>query len=176
LRRLYLLRHAKAVSAASSSDDEARALAPRGRADAIRLGAWLSERDMRPDLTLCSPAKRTVETWQGVSRAFAAPPETQIVGALYLAPASVVLAQLRKARPDVKSLMAVGHNPGLEMLALHLARKARDVRGTERARAMAEGRPTCALAVFDFDIEDWKQLDTAGGELVAFVRPKDLGD
>ena len=41
---------------------------------------------------------------------------------------------------------------------------------------MAEGFPTCALAILAFDIESWKQLDAAHGELIAYLRPKDLKD
>lgn len=176
MKRLYLLRHAKAVAADTSIDDDARELAPRGHSDAGRLGKWLLKKQMRPDLVLYSPARRTVETWQDVSQAFPAKPETLSVGALYLASAPVILAQLRKAHADAQSVMAVGHNPGLEMLALYLVRKPAGDRARDQARAMAEGFPTCALAVFDFDVENWKHLDAAGGDLKTFVRPKDIRD
>jgi phosphohistidine phosphatase len=34
--------------------------------------------------------------------------------------------------------------------------------------------PTCALAVLDFEIEAWKAVAPGTGDLVDFVRPRDL--
>jgi phosphohistidine phosphatase len=174
LKRLFILRHAKAVPAGPSDDDFARELAPRGHEDAIRLGAYLHEAGLRPDRVLSSPARRTVETWQDVSRAFEKPPKTDFADALYLASAAIILAELRKAPAAAESLMVIGHNPGLENLALHLVRRPKADKAKERVRMMAEGFSTCALAVFEFAIETWKALDAAQGEFVIYLRPKDL--
>lgn len=174
MKRLLILRHAKAVPAEDAADDAARALSPRGHGDAARLGAWLLAHDMVPARALCSPARRTRETFEDVSKAFGQMPKAAFPEALYLASAPSLLAQLRKAADDAPSLMLVGHNPGLENLALHLVRKPTSEADTKHLRAMAEGLPTCALAVFDFDIAHFKQLAAGDGELVAYVRPKDL--
>lgn len=176
LKRLYVLRHAKAVPGEASADDAGRELAGRGHADAMRLGVWLRGQDMLPGMVLCSPARRTVETWHDVSQAFKKPPMPDFLATLYLACASVILAELRKARADVQSLMVIGHNPGLENLCLHLVAKPKGEKAKDRVRAMAEGLPTCALAVFDFDISSWKELGAGEGELAAYIRPKDLKD
>jgi phosphohistidine phosphatase len=172
LKHLYVLRHAKAVSAGDADDDFARELSPSGHADATRLGEWLAQRDHRPDMVLCSPARRTVETWQDVSQAWQGSAQTEFPKALYLASAAAILAALRKAVPD--SLMVIGHNPGLENLALHLVRRPQTEKDRERTRKLAEGMPTCALAIFDFAIASWKEVARRDGELTAFVRPKDL--
>jgi len=174
VKRLYILRHAKAVPAEDADDDSARELAARGHADATHLGEWLVEHGHHPDHALCSTARRTVETWQDVSQAFKPAPKVEFLGTLYLASASVILAEIRKAKSD--SLMVIGHNPGLESLALHLVRRPKSEKDKERARKLAEGMPTCALAIFDFDVETWKELTPAEGELVKFLRPKDLKD
>jgi phosphohistidine phosphatase len=174
LKRLYLLRHAKAVAAEPSADDFARELAARGHADATRLGVWLAERKLRPALVLCSPARRTAETWQDISQAFEKPPEPQFPHALYLASPHLILAELRKVAAKSESLMVVGHNPGLESLALHLAKRPRGDKAKDRVRAMAEGFPTCALGIFEFDIDKWKDLAAGEGELLHYVRPKDM--
>jgi phosphohistidine phosphatase len=176
LKRLYILRHAKAVPAEPSAGDFARELSGRGHADAMRLGVWLGQNGMQPDLVMCSPARRAVETWQDVSLAFAKPPDAQFSPTLYLAAPGVILAELRKATARTGSLMAVGHNPGLESLALHLVKRPRDDKAKTRLRAMTAGFPPCALGIFDFEIERWKDLGAAEGELTHFVRPKDLKD
>ena len=176
MKRLFILRHAKAVAAGPSDDDFARELAPRGHEDAAHLGVHLRAHDLRPDLALVSPARRTTETWQDVSQAFEKPPKAEFPAALYLASAATLRGELRKASPRAESVMAIGHNPGLENLALHLVRRPKGEAAKARVRAMAEGFPTCALAILAFDIESWKELDAAHGELIAYLRPKDLKD
>ncbi len=162
------------MPAEASDDDFARELNGRGHVDATRLGEWLAGHDLRPDLALCSPARRTVETWLDVSRSFRQPPKVEFLDTLYLASASVILAELRKAPAKTGALMVIGHNPGLESLALHLVCRPKSDKEKERVRKLAEGMPTCALAVFDFDIGAWKDLAAAKGGLVKFLRPKDL--
>ena len=39
---------------------------------------------------------------------------------------------------------------------------------------LEEKFPTAALAVLDFDIERWRDIQPGEGELVDFVRPRDL--
>ena len=84
------------------------------------------------------------------------------------------VAAVRGAPATATHLMLVGHNPGLEHVATLLARE--PVRRKERARheALEEKFPTCALAILDFDIGRWRDVEKGAGKLVDFVRPKDL--
>ena len=63
---------------------------------------------------------------------------------------------------------AFGHNPGLEQLALLLARRGSTVQELE-ARF-----PTGALATLTFRGPGWAALDHGTAELVEFIRPRDL--
>jgi phosphohistidine phosphatase len=94
--------------------------------------------------------------------------------ALYLAPVAKIIAAVHGAAPQLKSLMIVGHNPGLEDCATRLARE--PVRRKERARheALEEKFPTSALAILDFDVKRWRDVVEGTGKLVDFVRPRDL--
>lgn len=176
MKTLYILRHAKAVPGEPSLEDFDRELAARGHADAAGLGVWLEENKLRPAHVLCSPARRTVETLQDVSQGFKTQPEAQFPHTLYLASQNLILAEVRKVTAKSDSLMVVGHNPGLESLALHLVKRPKGDKAKDRVRAMAEGFPTCALAIFEFDIERWKDLAAGEGVLTHFIRPKDLKD
>ena len=62
LKKLTLLRHAKAVPALPGIDDHARPLNGRGRRAAAQVG--IETAGARPDLVLCSSATRTRETWE----------------------------------------------------------------------------------------------------------------
>ena len=172
MKRLFLLRHAKAVPAESGTEDFERTLMLSGMQDAGAMARYLSKNDHEIDLILCSSAARTVQTAELILHELDC--EIEYRDALYLAEAAKIVAAVRGAPASVSSLMVVGHNPGLEAAATLLARE--PVRRKERARheALEEKFPTCALAILDFDIGRWRDLAQGAGKLVDFVRPKDL--
>ena len=69
-RRLLLLRHAKSSWEHVGLGDHDRPLAARGRRAVGKLRRHLVALGTPPDLVLCSTARRTVETWQGIASAF----------------------------------------------------------------------------------------------------------
>jgi phosphohistidine phosphatase len=116
------------------------------------------------ELVLCSSARRTRETLAaiGVNSEVVIDPE------LYGATPSVVLERLRRVPAETASVMVIGHNPGLQLLALRLAREA------DRLLARAREKfPTGALATLAVDGE-WRELDWGAARLTAFLRPRDL--
>jgi phosphohistidine phosphatase len=172
MKRLYLLRHAKAVPPEPAQEDYDRALAVRGMHDAGAMARYMRKNAFTPELVLSSSAARTRQTTELVLREFEARGDYR--AALYLAEAGKILAQVQAAPAGVTGVMVVGHNPGLEDLANLLARE--PVRRKERVRrdVLEEKFPTAALAVLDFDIDKWRDIRPGEGALVDFVRPKDL--
>ncbi|MBV9329938.1 MAG: histidine phosphatase family protein, partial [Alphaproteobacteria bacterium] len=122
MKRLLLLRHAKAVPSGPHIDDRARELSARGRRDAPGMGNYMSQRGLEVELVLSSPAKRTLETAKLVFGQFEKKPPTELVEALYLAQAEGILAVLRGSARSQQSICIVGHNPGLEVFAGVVAR------------------------------------------------------
>lgn len=174
MKRLYLLRHAKAVRDLSIREDALRPLAPRGREDATRLAGYFAEARLRPDRVLCSAAIRTRETWTIVVSAWEEAPETSMLPGLYLASAEAIFGFIRRAG-DAPALMIVGHNPGLEDCARALAGPPRDDKMRKRLVGLNEKFPTCALAALDFPIDDWCEIAEGEGSLALLLRPADLG-
>jgi phosphohistidine phosphatase len=172
MKRLFLLRHAKAVPSESGVEDFDRTLMLGGMQDAGAMARYLRKGDHRLGLILCSSAARTAQTGELMVQQLEC--EIEYRDSLYLAEPSKLLAAVRGAPAQVSSLMLVGHNPGLEALAALLARE--PVRRKERARheALEEKFPTCALAILDFDVGRWRDVASGTGKLVEFVRPKDL--
>ena len=168
MRRVYLLRHAKSSWKDRSLADRDRPLAGRGKRAAKAVAGHIEAERIRPDLVLCSPARRSRETLERVEPAFGDPVETRFEEALYGASEGELLTCLRALPPELDSVMIVGHNPGLEDVALALASE-----GAERAR-MGEKYSTAALATIDLPVNDWSAIERASGELVAYVRPRDL--
>jgi phosphohistidine phosphatase len=126
-----------------------------------------------PDLVICSNALRTTETWQLLSPELAKTPMVQLTKALYLASPKNIAAQIQVSPDDVKTLMLVGHNPGIEECAIRLARKPVSKAESHKLAQMREKFPTCALAVLDFDVESWSDTGS-GGVLLEFLKPRDL--
>lgn len=172
MKRLLLLRHAKAEGAASG--DHKRALIDRGRKDATRVGRFLREEIYVPDLILSSDSKRTRETLDLLLPELGTKVSVQYQHELYLAEPEVILSAIRRAPDKSGMLMVVGHNPGLEQCALALASVPLEKKLRKCYDTMDEKFPTCAVAVIDFEIDNWRDVSLGRGDLDAFVRPKDL--
>jgi len=137
------------------------------------MGHAMDTRGYIPDLVICSNALRTTETWQLLSPELAKTPMVQLTKALYLASPKNIAAQIQVSPDDVKTLMLVGHNPGIEECAIRLARKPVSKAESHKLAQMREKFPTCALAVLDFDVESWSDTGS-GGVLLEFLKPRDL--
>ena len=172
MRTLYLLRHAKSDRGNPELSDIDRPLAPRGRRDAPAMAAYMRERDYRPDLILCSPATRTRETLSLLQPVLGPVIRTDFDLKLYLGSPDVLLRRLRDVEETIRSVLLIGHNPGLERLASALA-----PRGDRRALAnMREKYPTCGLAVIHLHIDRWEQTDLGAGTLTDFMVPAGLDE
>ena len=144
LSRLYLLRHAKAVSAAPGMADFDRPLDRRGLADARAVGEAMASGGHRPALVLCSAARRAQETWAGVEAVLGpAAGEVRFLRALYGTDARGYIDAVRSVGDETDTVLLVGHNPTIEETACLLAQD-----GAER---FGTGFPTSGLAVFRFD-------------------------
>ncbi|HKR02167.1 MAG TPA: histidine phosphatase family protein, partial [Pyrinomonadaceae bacterium] len=62
MKKLLLLRHAKSSWDDASLPDFERPLNERGRRAAPLMGEFMRRQKIRPDLVICSPARRTRET------------------------------------------------------------------------------------------------------------------
>jgi phosphohistidine phosphatase SixA len=114
MHELILLRHAEASPAAAGGDDHSRPLSERGEREARAAGRWLAAHGIRPDRVLCSPARRTRETADLVLAALeAAMPE--FAEEIYEASPGELLALLDR-EDGARTVMLVGHNPGIERL------------------------------------------------------------
>ncbi|WP_102959135.1 SixA phosphatase family protein [Mangrovicella endophytica] len=143
--RLLVLRHAHAAWPSPGARDFDRALDDRGRADAVQLSDTLGVHQLTADRVLCSSARRTRETLDGIRAALPADMPIEFCEALYAGGPDVYLAQAR-AQQGAASLMVIGHNPAVEELALTLVGGG-DPSLCARLRG---GFPTCALAVISF--------------------------
>lgn len=165
MRTLYLLRHAKSSWDDPALSDRERPLARRGLRDTKRIAQYIRRLGITPALVLCSPAVRAQETLDLLRPALAGV-EVEIEEQLYGASSATLLACIRSVPDEIDSVLLIGHNPGLQDLALLLASS-----GAELERLEAKF-PTAALATLA--LANWSGSSRGDAELVAYVVPKQL--
>jgi phosphohistidine phosphatase len=164
MKRLLILRHAKSSWADASLDDRQRPLNERGRRDAPRAGEWLRERSLVPDVIVTSDAVRARTTAQAVAKAAGYSREIVVEPSLYNAKPEDVFDVLNKVRDKLRTVLIVGHNPGLEDLVRQL---------TGESHRLA----TAALVALDVPIDRWRELDgTIATSIVENWQPRDQPD
>ena len=166
-RELLLLRHGKSNHALGLPDFE-RPLKGRGERQARQIGAWLRSRDLRPDLTVSSPAVRALRTAQiALKTAGLEPGEIRADSRLYTADPAEVLEVLASVPERFQRVMLVGHNPWLDELFEALCRDpAPEGEGVWVIK-------TNTLVRLEMP-EDWSALPAGCARLLDFVLPKTL--
>ena len=157
MQELILLRHAEALPAPEGTDDHERALSPHGEQEAHAAGRWLAEHGARPDRVLSSPAVRTRRTAELAARAIAPDAAIGVAGEIYEATPGELLALL-DLHADARSVLLVGHNPGIERLVALLVEGRSDE---------FRGMPPGGLAVLHLD----GPLEPGNARLDAFWSP-----
>jgi phosphohistidine phosphatase len=165
---LFLFRHAKAAHPSAGQQDFDRPLTERGRNDAAAIGRILAGQGI--DLALVSAACRTRETWKIASRDVVPPPALSIEEELYLCSSAKLITRLRRLPANIQNIIAVGHNPCTQEVALWLARNS----DNRLAAEIRDNFPTAALAIFDLRGEGWEDLSPDRVTLRRFVTPKTL--
>jgi phosphohistidine phosphatase len=166
-RRIVLFRHAKADWPQVA--DHERPLADRGRMDAAVAGRKLADAGIPFDLALCSTAARTRETWKLAVQELPHRPKTVYEERLYEASPGELIAVLNETPDDVKHVILIGHNPGVQGLADILVGADE---ADARERMSRRGFPAAAFAVLSFD-GSWKSLEPGTGTLLDYWAPSE---
>lgn len=166
-RDLLLVRHAKSAWDDLSVADHDRPLAVRGEKALRGLREHLSRVEHPPDVVLCSSARRTVDTLDGFRAALPKHARIDVTDELYLADADTLLTRLHRLGGKVRCAMLIGHNPGIEDLALLLVGS-----GDAGLRAqLAVKVPTGAVVALSFN-RPWPQLGAGAARLDALFMPR----
>ena len=169
---MLLLRHAKSDWGKEIEDHE-RPLSARGKKAAPQMALYMRAEGYEPAQILSSSARRTKETVELLLPKLRGKPNVRYERALYLADWPRLLSAVRAAKAS-SPLLLVGHNPGIEQLAIALALQPKTPAERVRLQRMAEKFPTAALAVLDFDAPTWRSIKAGQGRLIDYMRPKDL--
>lgn len=161
MKTLILMRHAKSSWDDPRLGDHKRPLNGRGRVSADAMGDWLRARKYQPDQALVSSSARTRETFARLGYIC----DTSFEEALYHASALTMLKLLRAA--EGRSVLMLGHNPGIAEFAGSLVHQAPD-------HERFFDYPTCATLVARFEIDDWHDLTVNTGIVLDFAIPREI--
>ena len=168
-RTLLIMRHAKSDWEHSVANDFGRPLAARGRRDAPRIGRWLRLQGHVPGEIIASPAKRARETADAVRGELSERPlPLRFDERIYAAALTDLRAVLADVQAPTKTVLLIGHNPGLEELLEYLTAGALP-EGVEADKLM----PTAAVAGIILP-DSWATLPRGCGTCAWTIRPKQL--
>jgi len=165
VRRLVLLRHAKAEPP-SELPDEQRPLALRGRDQAAKVGAALVASGLVPDAVLVSGAVRTRQTWDLARKHLGEPPVAYTDELLGAMPRGV-LALVRELDPASRTVLVIGHEPAMAGTAELLAGPGSKDDALAQVRV---GVPTATYSVLEADAP-WSDWDRKLARLTEVTRP-----
>ena len=162
MKNILVMRHAKSSWKDHNIPDHDRPLKNRGEKDAERMGKLLKQKKLIPDLILSSTAQRAKQTAKIVHDVCKCKKEIIYIKELYMAEPSNIMHAIIKNADEEKTVMVVGHNPGMEALVQILT-------------AQVETLPTASIAFLTAKVKKWKDLaDEKEVKLKKLWRPKDL--
>ncbi|MEM7669017.1 MAG: histidine phosphatase family protein [Pseudomonadota bacterium] len=172
MKKVILLRHAKSSWSDPDLADHDRPLNRRGMVSAPVIAQWLAHHEHLPDTVICSSSKRTRQTVKRMREVLPDLPTPRIETDLYHATPEIMLRRMADLPKSCKSVMLVGHQPGLGTLT----RKLSDANPRRRCARAFEHFPTAAAAVLEADIEDWSDLGYHEAAFIDFGVPRELKD
>lgn len=164
MKTLSLLRHAKAERPEQYPTDLARPLTDRGRKDAMRMAAVLSDLDPPVDYILSSPSVRTRQTVTAVQEILEREIAVQVDERIYEASVRDLLDSIAAAPNECDHLLVVGHNPGMEELVAALC--------SGDGGRLGVAMPTAGLAHLTLSLNNWSKVIPRSGTLQWLLRPK----
>lgn len=160
MKKLFLVRHAKSDWSIDDQRDIDRSLNPRGYKDAHAIGEYIKSNYGAPQLMVASPAVRTMTTALIFSDEVGYDKtKIKVVQSLYESTSVDYLNCIKATPNEIDSLMIIGHNPVLSDLCMGFTRTIIDL-------------PTCALVVFEFQIDEWENISKENCKLIEVKSPK----
>jgi phosphohistidine phosphatase len=170
MKLLTVLRHAKSSWDDPGLDDFNRPLNDRGWKAARRMGREFKHRGMRFNVALASTAARVRETIDGIQEKYDFGVPIQFEQRIYAASEGTLLELVRALPETAHAALLVGHNPGLERLAIELSLD--DDKGLRHR--IAGKFPTAGLAMIELPMDRWSEVQPGSGKIVELIFPKDL--
>lgn len=166
MKSILFIRHAKSSWDIQGIEDFYRPLAERGIYDAIKVGNYLKNIQLMPELCICSPSHRTLATYSIVSgQADWHNIKLKLNKKLYECTGSKIKSVLKALNDKYNFVAVIGHEPSLSEFI------------EENCNYKLTKFPTAAIALVVFkNLKKWKKIDSENGDLQFLITPKQLTD
>lgn len=160
MKTLFLLRHSKSSHAITDVEDLLRPLNGRGYNDANTVAAYLAKFKQQPKQIISSPAIRAYTTAVIFAQHLKISIEKiHLQQNLYFTGKSQILKAIKALDNQHDNFMLVGHNPDFEdVLQAFIKNKTALM-------------PTTALAILNFDVKKWIDVNHSNCKLVQLISP-----
>jgi phosphohistidine phosphatase len=164
MKRLTLIRHAKASWGSAALDDIDRPLNTRGEKEAPLMGRRLARHSFKPEQIVASPATRATSTATLIARELGLPlQEVVLQRRIYEAEMYDLLYIVQQLDNSLSHVVLIGHNPGISELSAALTGLA------------VQSMHTCGVFAIDFEVAEWAQIEPGSGSFVFYDYPKGKG-
>ena len=161
MKALLLIRHAKSEWDDPSLSDFDRPLNKRGKSDAPEMARRLSDKKIKIDVFISSPAKRAKKTASIFAKEYKMEKKDLLfIKELYAAEANVFSDVILNMKDKYDNIAIFSHNPGLTDFANLLS----DVR--------IDNIPTCGVFAVKIDAKHWADFKEAKKDFWFFDYPK----
>lgn len=165
---LILLRHGKSQWDTAGLDDFERPLAPRGRREIPLVAHWLRDHCLTVGTIISSPARRAYESALLAARVWRYPPfKIHFDRRLYDARPADWIRVLGEAAPTNRTIVAIGHNPGLNDFINYVCQG--DLPRREDGKLL-----TTSAAAGISSARPWTKISRGAGQLQFLIRPGDI--
>ncbi|MFT2010886.1 SixA phosphatase family protein [Pontibacter sp. 13R65] len=155
-RQVLVCRHAEATEHYSLQPDFERELTKSGMLQAHQTGHWIRDNFSRVDAIVTSPARRTGATARILAeKLYYDDQDILYVPELYNAGEPKLMEAISTLPDKVKTILLIGHNPGITQLARHLLDK-----------HIGYLEPANVLAI-RLELEQWQDIYVGKGELLS---------
>ena len=161
MKTLSLLRHADADWGAKGSKDFDRSLSVAGQNQCLEVAAYITQKKIKPDLVLCSTAKRAIETCGRIDKTLNNAWTIQESKALYLCNIKQLIHEINMVSDEYDHLLIVGHNPAFQEVSWLLSGKS----DSTLMRSVETSFPPATLTTHSFDCKHWSEVDKGLGIL-----------
>lgn len=161
MKRIIIVRHAKAIDRTEDIGDFERSLTEKGRNDSIKMARRLKKRGILPDLMLSSPANRALETAQVFAEELGYSPQKILLrDSIYESNAAESFLYIfQELNDQIESAAIFGHNPSLSEFADIL------IDGFEHYI------PKTAILEISYETDEWNKIMPGQGTLVDYDYP-----
>lgn len=161
MKLLYLIRHAKSSWSFDLTDHD-RPLGKRGRKDVLKMGRYLAENQLAPEVFISSTASRALNTALFICDQMKVDEgNIRLEKKLFHAGSSEILSVIQSA-PSCNRLALFGHNPGFTTCVNQLANE--DI----------DNVPTCGVVGISFNVSSWSEVKFGIGKMEFFYYPKGI--